>query len=103
MAVAEGHDLIAFDLLVSVETDVVAALLGGCRRPITVNDGDIKQRILVKLHHRARKWRRCSHRSPTAGKHYRCGCNGSRDDLRHPCRSAVPSTGNPDRGIATDS
>src|SRR3954452_13738451 len=53
MAVAEGDDLVAFQLLVSVEADAVATLLGRRRRAITVEDRDIKQIVLVKLHHRA--------------------------------------------------
>ena len=53
MAVAEGHDLVAFQRLVSVEADVVATLFGcrGCA--ITVDDRDIKQLVLVKPHHGA--------------------------------------------------
>ncbi|MBV8397311.1 MAG: hypothetical protein JOZ17_01040 [Acetobacteraceae bacterium] len=55
MAVAKGHDLVAFQLLVAVEADVVATLLGcrGCAIP--VDDREIKQIVLVKLHHRAGK------------------------------------------------
>src|SRR3954468_3438528 len=49
MAVAEGHALVAFQFLVPVEADVAAALLGGCRRAITMDDRDIKQLVLVKL------------------------------------------------------
>src|SRR3954451_5609409 len=55
MAVAEGHDLVAFQLLVPVEADVVATLLGGRGCAITVDDRDIKQRVLVKFPHGALK------------------------------------------------
>jgi hypothetical protein len=50
MAVAENHDLIPFDLLVSVEADVVAALLGDRHRAITMDDGHAKTSALVQTH-----------------------------------------------------
>jgi len=50
IAVAEGDDVVAFQLLVPVEADVVATLFGGRRRAVTVNDGDIKKLVVVKLH-----------------------------------------------------
>jgi hypothetical protein len=53
MAVAESHDLVAFQLLVCVEADVVATLFGCRGWAITMDDRDIKQLVLVKLHHRA--------------------------------------------------
>lgn len=55
VAIAEGDDLVAFQLLVPVEANVVAALLGGRRRAIAMDDRDIKTLVLVKLHHRAGK------------------------------------------------
>src|SRR3954469_2885376 len=55
MAVAEGDDLVAFQLLVPVEADAVATLLGRRRRAITVEDRDIKQLVLVKFPHGALK------------------------------------------------
>src|SRR3982751_3730881 len=55
MAVAEGHDLVAFQLLVPVEADVVATLLGGRGCAIAVDDRDIKQFVLVKFPHGALK------------------------------------------------
>src|SRR3954454_13139182 len=55
MAVAEGHDLVAFQLLVPVEADVVTALLGSCCRAIPVDDGDIKKLVLVKFQYGALK------------------------------------------------
>jgi hypothetical protein len=51
IAVAEGYDLIAFDLLVSVETDVVAALFCCRRRAIAVDDGHIEKATLVEPQH----------------------------------------------------
>src|SRR3954452_23154612 len=55
MAVAEGDDLVAFQLLVPVEADAVATLLGRRRHAITVEDRDIKQLVLVKFPHGALK------------------------------------------------
>jgi hypothetical protein len=55
MAVAEGHDLVALQLLVPVEADVVATLFGSCRGAITVDDCDIKPLVLVKFQHGAGK------------------------------------------------
>ena len=43
MPIAEGDDLVAFDLLVAAEADVVAALFGCRRRSIAVNDRNIQQ------------------------------------------------------------
>jgi len=37
MSIAEGHDLIAFNLLVAAEADVVATLFGCRRSAITMN------------------------------------------------------------------
>jgi len=51
IAVAEGHDLIAFDLLVPVETDVVATLFRGRRRAIAVDDGHVEKAALVEPQH----------------------------------------------------
>jgi len=55
MPIAEGNDLIAFDFLVAVEADVVAALFGCCRRAIAVNDRNIQAVVLMKIKHRAGK------------------------------------------------
>src|ERR1700712_5047119 len=49
-AVKEGRQNTAY-----VETDVVAALFGGRRRAITVDDRDVKPLVLVEFQHRARK------------------------------------------------
>ena len=38
---AEGYHFISFDVFVSAESEVIAAFLGRCRRPIAVNDTDI--------------------------------------------------------------
>src|ERR1700712_3335179 len=48
VAVAKGHDLVAFDLLVSVESDIVASLFRGCRGAITVDDGHVEQPGLME-------------------------------------------------------
>ena len=56
MPIAEGDGLIAFDFLVAVEADVVAALLGYRRRAIAVNDRNIQAVVLMKLQHRAGKY-----------------------------------------------
>jgi hypothetical protein len=53
VAVAEGNDFVAFQLLVPAEADVVAALFGGRRRAIAMNDRGIEEVILLKLRHRA--------------------------------------------------
>ena len=43
VAVAESDDLVALDLLVAAETEVVAALLGGRRRAVAVDDIGVEQ------------------------------------------------------------
>jgi hypothetical protein len=48
IAVAEGHDLIALDLLVSVEADVVATLFRSRCRAISVDDGHVEEAALVE-------------------------------------------------------
>ena len=55
MPIAEGDDLVAFDLLVAAEADVVAALFSCRRRAIAVNDRNIQAVVLMKLQHRAGK------------------------------------------------
>ena len=55
VAVAEWNDLIAFQVLVSAEPNVVAALLcDGCGA-VTVDDGCIEQTSVEKSLHRARE------------------------------------------------
>ena len=49
MPVAEGDGLVAFQLLVPTEADVVATLFGSRRLAVTVDDGEIKKIVLVKL------------------------------------------------------
>jgi hypothetical protein len=41
IAIAEGDDLVAFDLLVPAEPDVVAAFLRRCRRTIAMDDSGV--------------------------------------------------------------
>ena len=48
ISVAEGDDLIALDLLVSVEADVVAALFRSRRGAIAVDDSHVEKASLVK-------------------------------------------------------
>ena len=55
MPIAEGDDLVAFDLLVAAEADVVTALFGCRRRSIAVNDRNIQAVVLMKLQHRTGK------------------------------------------------
>src|SRR5271157_2912001 len=55
MPVAERDDLVAFQLFVPAEADVIATLFGRSRRTIAVNDRDIEKLVLVELHHRAGK------------------------------------------------
>ncbi len=55
MPIAEGDDLIAFDLLVAIEADVVAALFGCRGRAVAANDRNIQAVVLMKLQHRADK------------------------------------------------
>lgn len=45
----EGHNFIALHVLVPVESEIVAAFLCRCRRPITMNDADLEVLFLVKL------------------------------------------------------
>lgn len=53
MPVAEGDGLVAFDLLVTAEAEVVASFLRRCGRAIAMNDGDVKTIVLSKPEHRA--------------------------------------------------
>ena len=55
VAVAQGHYLVAFQMFVAAVTEVVAAFLRGRRRPIAVNDRQIKQLVMMEPAHRARK------------------------------------------------
>src|SRR4051794_27333818 len=55
MPVAERDDLVAFQLLVPAETDVVATLFGRSRRAIAVEDRNIEKFVMVELHHRTSK------------------------------------------------
>ena len=47
--IAEGDDLVAFHLLVSAKTYIVAAFLCRCRRAIAVDDGGVEEIALMKL------------------------------------------------------
>src|SRR5580693_2931008 len=55
MPVTERDDLVAFQLLMAAEADVVATLFGRSRRAIAMNDRDIEKLVLVELHHRTAK------------------------------------------------
>ena len=48
IAIAEGDDFVAFDLLVAAETDVVAAFLRRCRRTIAMDDSGVEKIGLMK-------------------------------------------------------
>lgn len=52
IAIAEGNDLVSFDLLVSVEPDVVAAFLRRCRRAVAVDDGNVEEVGMMKVQYR---------------------------------------------------
>ncbi len=55
VAIAEGHNFIAFEVLVPTESEVIATFLRGCGRPIPVDDTDVEVFFLVKLRHRPLK------------------------------------------------
>ena len=55
IAIAEGDDLVAFDLLVPAEPDVVAAFLRRCRRTIAMDDSGVEKIGLMKHCHRTCK------------------------------------------------
>jgi hypothetical protein len=55
IAVAEGHDLVAFDLLVPAKSDVVAAFLRCCRRAVAMDDRGVEELGLMKLQYRPRE------------------------------------------------
>jgi len=55
LAIAEGHNFIAFEVLVPTESEIVATLFCRCRRPITMNDADIEVLFLVQLRYRTRE------------------------------------------------
>ena len=49
--ITEDDDLVALDLLVATEAEVIASFLGCCGRAITVNDGDVQTIVLSKPEH----------------------------------------------------
>jgi hypothetical protein len=51
--IAEGDDLVALDLLVTAEAEVIASFLGRCGRAIALNDGGVQTIVLSKPEHRA--------------------------------------------------
>jgi hypothetical protein len=51
--IAEDYDLVAFELLVTAEAEVIAAFLGRCGRAIALDDGDVQAIVLMKFEHRA--------------------------------------------------
>ena len=53
--IAKRHDLIAFDLFVAVEANIIAAFLRRMVGPVAVNDARIEQSIPAKEHHRVGK------------------------------------------------
>ena len=55
IAIAEGDDLVAFHLLVTAETSVVAAFLRRGRCTVAVDHGGIEEIGLMQLQHRACK------------------------------------------------
>src|ERR1035437_3821343 len=55
MPITESDNLVAFHLLVSAETDVVAAFLRRGRRTVAVDDGGVEKIGLMQLQHRAGK------------------------------------------------
>jgi hypothetical protein len=55
VAVAKGHDLLAFDLLVSVEADIVASLFRGRRRAIAMDNAHVKKARLMELKYHGRE------------------------------------------------
>ena len=56
ISVAEGDDLIAFDLLVSVKANVVAALFRSRRGAIAVDDGHGEKAAVMKLENHDREY-----------------------------------------------
>ena len=55
MAIAEGHHFVAFQVLMPVESEIVAAFLCHCRRPVTVNDAEVKMPFEGQYRHRSRE------------------------------------------------
>ena len=51
--VTKCHDLVAFDFLVPIEADVIAALFRRCRRAVTVDHRDVQEIRVMKLQHRS--------------------------------------------------
>ena len=51
ISITKGDDLVAFDLLVPAESDVIAALLRRCRRAITVDHRGVQEIGLMKRQH----------------------------------------------------
>ena len=54
VSVAEGHDLVAFKLLVAIEPDIAPAFFRSRRRAITMNRREIQQVTLMQLQYRTR-------------------------------------------------
>jgi len=55
VAIPESNDFVAFEVLVSNESEIVAPFLCRSRRPVPMNDADIEIFLLVKEHHRPRQ------------------------------------------------
>lgn len=55
MAIAEGHHFVAFEVFMPVESEIVAAFLCPCRRPVTVNDAEVKMPFEGQDRHRSRE------------------------------------------------
>jgi hypothetical protein len=56
MAIAEGNDLVAFQVLMAAVPQIVASLLRCRGRAVAVNDREVEQLALMKLAHRAGKY-----------------------------------------------
>lgn len=57
VAVTKGDHLAAFEMLLPAIPEVVSAFLRSGRRAVAVNDGKLKQLVLMKSIYRARKIR----------------------------------------------
>ncbi|WP_176079004.1 hypothetical protein, partial [Paraburkholderia tuberum] len=55
VAIAQGHHLVALQMLVPAILEIVATFLRRRRGAVAVDDRKVKQLVLMKLLHRARK------------------------------------------------
>ena len=55
IAITEGYNFIAFEMLMTTKSEIITAFLRSCRRSITMDDADIEMSTLLKARYRTFK------------------------------------------------